>query len=87
VPVSIADARNHFSELIRKVETKGVDIEIVRRGKTVAVLVNAEEYDRIRKIRAYRQIVEISRRIPKDSMTVTELIHAAREEVERRHDR
>lgn len=43
---SIADARSKFAEIIDEVEG-GEDIEIVRRGKKVAVLVSPARYARM----------------------------------------
>ena len=42
---SIADARNQFAELVRRSEQD--PIHITRRGKTVAVIVSIEEYERL----------------------------------------
>lgn len=42
---SIAEAKDHFSELIREVE-EGRAVKITRRGKTVAVLISETEYAR-----------------------------------------
>lgn len=47
-PCSIAEARNHLTELIREVE-HGRPIEISRRGKVVAVLVSESEFHQRRK--------------------------------------
>ncbi len=40
---SIAEAKDHFSELVREVEHGGA-VKITRRGKTVAVLISEGEY-------------------------------------------
>jgi prevent-host-death family protein len=42
---SIAQARDRFTQLVHEVE-QGNTVEVTRRGKRVAVLVSAEEYDR-----------------------------------------
>ena len=42
---SIAEAKDHLSELIRKVEG-GASVRITRRGKAVAVLVSEAEHSR-----------------------------------------
>jgi prevent-host-death family protein len=43
---SIAEARDKFTKLVRRVEEKA-PVEITRRGKTVAVLMSVEEYQRL----------------------------------------
>jgi prevent-host-death family protein len=45
--VSLAEARDHLTGLVRDVE-RGHRVELTRRGKPVAVLVSREEYDRLR---------------------------------------
>lgn len=43
---SIAQARDHFTQLVHQVED-GDTVEVTRRGKRVAVLLSAEEYERL----------------------------------------
>ena len=43
---SIAEARDMFASLVRKVE-KDEPVEVTRRGKPVAVLLSIEEYQRL----------------------------------------
>jgi prevent-host-death family protein len=47
---SIAQARTHLPQLVHSVE-RGRPVEITRRGKPVAVLVSAAEYERMVLIR------------------------------------
>ena len=46
--VSLAEARDHLTGLVRDVEL-GQRIDLTRRGKRVAVLLSADAYDRLRK--------------------------------------
>ncbi len=43
---SIAEARDHFTTIVRDVEQKSA-IEVTRRGKPVAVLLSIQEYKRL----------------------------------------
>ncbi|MEO1353448.1 MAG: type II toxin-antitoxin system prevent-host-death family antitoxin [Cyanobacteria bacterium J06635_15] len=43
---SIAQARDRFTQLVHEAEL-GNAVEVTRRGQRVAVLVSAEEYDRL----------------------------------------
>jgi prevent-host-death family protein len=43
---TIAEARNHLSEVVRLAEDEG-SVELTRRGKTVAVMVSAGEFMRL----------------------------------------
>jgi prevent-host-death family protein len=48
--VSLAEARDHLTGLVRDVE-RGHRVDLTRRGKRVAVLLSAEAYDRLNKPR------------------------------------
>lgn len=43
---SIAQARDRFTQIVQEAE-QGNAVEVTRRGQRVAVLVSAEEYDRL----------------------------------------
>lgn len=43
--VSVADARNHFSDVIERSQSQAVFIE--RRGRRAAVVVSPEQYERM----------------------------------------
>ena len=45
--VSIAEARDHLTALLREVE-RGTSVQLTRRGVPVAVLVSSSEYARLR---------------------------------------
>ncbi|MCA9949183.1 MAG: type II toxin-antitoxin system Phd/YefM family antitoxin [Anaerolineales bacterium] len=44
---SIAEARNQFAALIRKVEESENSVQVTRRGQPVAVILSSEEYQRL----------------------------------------
>jgi prevent-host-death family protein len=46
IQYSIAQARDRFTQLVHEAE-QGHAVELTRRGQRVAVLVSAEEYDRL----------------------------------------
>jgi prevent-host-death family protein len=56
--ISIAEAHNHLSALLKQVE-KG-PIHITRRGKTVGVLVSPEEFESLSQVKAYIQMLNLS---------------------------
>lgn len=47
---SIAEARDHFTELVRAVEAETV-IQLTRRGRLVAILLSPDEYERLQEKR------------------------------------
>ena len=52
--VSIAEARNHFTELVRAAEG-GAVVEVQRRGKPAVIVVSARRYDRLTASRSFRE--------------------------------
>ena len=44
---TIAEARDHFTELVRAVEEEETVIQLTRRGKLVAILLSPDEYERL----------------------------------------
>ena len=45
---SIAEAREHFTDVVHEAE-KGTQVELTRQGKPVAVLIGAEDFERLSK--------------------------------------
>ena len=78
--ISIAEAHNHLSSLLKQVG-KG-SIQITRRGKTVGVLISPEEYENLSQVRAYIQMINLSRTLHDSGVTAVELYQAARQELE-----
>jgi prevent-host-death family protein len=77
--ISIAEAHNHLSSLLRKIDEG--PIRITRRGKTVGVIISPEEYENLRQVRAYIQMVNLSHEL-RDSVSAKEIYRASREELE-----
>jgi prevent-host-death family protein len=77
--ISIADAHNRLSALLRQVE-KG-PIRITRRGKTVGVLISPEEYENLHQVKAYIQMLNLAHEL-RESASAAELYGAARQELE-----
>ena len=77
--ISIAEAHNHLSSLLKQVE-KG-PISITRRGKTVGVIISPEEYESLRQVRAYIQMLDLSHELH-ESASAQELYRLSRQELE-----
>ena len=78
--VSIADAHNRLSALLKKVNTS--PIMLTRRGKPVGVLLSIEDYKRLRRAEAFTQMIELSRSLSESGLSATELYQASRRELE-----
>ena len=78
--ISIAKAHNRLSWLLK--QTDNGPIMITRRGKTVGVMISPEEYERLRQVHAYLQMVNLSQSLRECDVTASELYHASRQDLE-----
>ena len=77
--ISIAEAHNHLSSLLKQVENG--PISITRRGKTVGVIISPAEYESLRQVRAYLQMLNLSHELH-ESASAQELYRLSRQELE-----
>jgi prevent-host-death family protein len=80
--VSIAEAKSGFSALLKRAQKEPV--VVTRRGEPDAVILPFEEYERLRRLRAYSSMVRLSRELKGVGVTATELYEASRKELEDR---
>jgi prevent-host-death family protein len=80
--ISISEAHNRLSRWLNKVEDE--PITITRRGKPVGVIISPKEYERLRQVRAYLQMLRLSGSLRESGLTADELFRASREELEER---
>ena len=80
--VSITEVHNRLSYWLKRVPEQAVTI--TRRGKPVGVLVSPEEYERLRQVQAYLQMLRLSHSLQESDVTADELFDASREELEAR---
>ena len=78
--ISIAQVHNRLSHWINQVR-KG-PIVITRRGKPVGVIIAPEEYEQMRQMQAYLQVVHLSRSLRDSGVTASELYRLSRQELE-----
>lgn len=80
--VSITEVHNRLSYWLKKVPERPVTI--TRRGKPVGVLVSPEEYERLRQVQAYLEMLRLSSSLQNSDLTTDELFQASRGELEAR---
>ena len=78
--VPITEVHNRLSYWLKKVPERPVTI--TRRGEAVGVLVSPEEYERLRQVQAYLEMLQLSRSLQDSDVTADELYQASREELE-----
>lgn len=81
--ISIAEAHNRLSHWLKQVE-KGKTVRITKRGKPVGVMIHPEEYERLRQVQAYLEMVSLSHTLREVGVTASELYRAERDELEQR---
>jgi prevent-host-death family protein len=80
--VSITEVHNRLSYWLKKVPEQPVTI--TRHGEPVGVLISPEEYERLRQVQAYLEMLRLSRSLHDSGITADELYRASREELEAR---
>jgi prevent-host-death family protein len=78
--ISVAEAHNHLSTLLNEV-SKG-PIVIRRRGKIAGVLISPEEYESLRQVRAYLDMLNLSRTLRDSGVSAMDLYQAGRAELD-----
>jgi prevent-host-death family protein len=80
--VSITEMHNHLSHWLKKAPQQPVTI--TRRGVHFGILVSPEEYERLRQVQAYLEMLQVSRLLQNSDVTADELFQTSREELEAR---
>lgn len=78
--ISIAEAHNHLSGLLRRLGEG--PIRITRHGVAVGVLISPEEYERLSQVRAYLSMVDVSHSLRESGLSAQELYRTSRDELE-----
>jgi len=79
--ISVAEARNQLSVLLRRAQSQPVTI--TRRGQPAGVLVSPDEYEGLRRVQAYLEVLRLSRSLHAGP-AASELSRSSREELEER---
>ncbi len=78
--ISIAQAHNKLSDLLKKL--KDGPITITRRGKPVGVIITPEEYENLRQVQAYLQMVSLSHTLNESGISAQDLYQTSRNDLE-----
>lgn len=80
--VAVFEAKNELPKLLRMAEKE--EVIVTRRGKPVSVILPYEEYERLRRLKAYLGLVRISERLKDTDITATKIYKASRKQLEER---
>jgi prevent-host-death family protein len=78
--ISIAEIHNRLSHWIKQARRE--PLVITNRGKPVGVLISPEEYEKLRQVQAYLEMVRLSRAIRESGVTAQDLYQVSRQELE-----
>jgi prevent-host-death family protein len=80
--ISIAEAHNRLSQWLKHLRQGPVTI--TRHGKPVGVIIDPAEYERLRHVQAYLQMLDLAENLRESGVTASELHEASRQELEQR---
>ena len=80
--ISVAEAHSRLSRWLNRVQDG--PITITRRGTPVGVIISPEEYERLSRVRAYLEMLHLSRSLQENGVRADELFRASRRELEER---
>ena len=78
----IAVAKSEFSRLVRDAHKEPVII--TRRGQPDVVLLAYADYERLRRLQAYQQTLQIAAKLRESGVTASDLYETSRRELEER---
>jgi prevent-host-death family protein len=80
--ISVSQAHNRLSQLLKDAQEQPVTITL--RGEPIGVIISHEEYERLSEVRAYLEIVKLSKQLDDRGVTAEELMRSSRDELEAR---
>jgi len=82
--VSVAEGKKGFSRLIQDAHNNKKEVIITKRGKPVAVIVSYEEYQRSKRIKGYKKIMEAREVFLKAGVQAEEVFKESRKQLEKK---
>lgn len=79
--MSVSEAKRDFTSVLKTVQ-EGEATIITRRGKPVGVMMDFQEFQKLRKLAAYNSLLQLSQDLSDCGTTATELYQQSRRELE-----
>jgi len=79
--ISVSEAKRDLTALLKKVQDGEAAI-ITRRGKPVGAVMGFREYQKLKKLRAYDAVLQLSQELADCGITASELYEQSRRELE-----
>lgn len=80
--VSVAEGKKSFTQLLRQVEEERTTVLIFRRDQFAGAILPPEEYERLERLQAYFEALQLSKQLAHLEVTAAELAREARQELE-----
>ena len=80
---TIVEGKRDFTSIVKKVSEDAQDVVITKKGKPVVVLLSYKEYKKIKRLRSYLKMLQISESLKKCEITATQIYEESRKELER----
>ncbi len=82
--VSVAEGKKSFSRLIQDAHNNKEEVIVTKRGKPVAVILPYEEYQRSKRIKGYKKIMEAREVFLKAGVQAEEVFKESRRQLEKK---
>jgi len=82
--VSVAEAKQGFTKLLREAQQGQEEVIVTRRGTPFMVILPYEQFERLERWQAYLEMVRISEELEGVAVSAAELQAASRRELEER---
>lgn len=82
--VSVAEGKKSFSRLVQDAHNNKEEVIVTKRGKPVAVILPYEEYQRSKRIKGYKKIMEAREVFSKAGVQAEEVFKESRRQLEKK---
>ncbi len=83
--VTVAEGKRDFTGLLKEAENKKEDIIVTRRGEPVCVIMPFDKYRKLKRVRSYIRMVELSQELKGKGVKVSRLLKESRNQLEDRY--
>lgn len=82
--VSVAEGKKSFTQLLKEIEKEQATVLIFRRNHFVGALLSPGEYERLDRLEAYFEALQLSKQLARLKVNAEELAREGRQELEER---
>ena len=82
--IAVAEGKKSFTQLLKEAEKERTTILIFRRGRFAGAILPPDEYERLERLAAYFEALQLSKQLARLPVSSAELAREARQELEDR---